>query len=248
MKITPRILHIPPYISTAWSQVRALSRKETDLLIFLVDGTSISIPSLSHETIQEIFSAHATFLEGQQQQSTSSIQTTPLPFQLFQSTPNSPLMSTNPEAAAHFRFGFDSADSLQTAMHHNPAQANMPDLPKEIVNKIAEIAKIVAPDDIKNIPKPEPHCNCTHCQISRAIHDQFDPKEPSQISSLPLEEEVSDKDLHFQEWEISQVGDKLYSVVNPLDREEKYSVFLGEPVGCTCGKQGCEHILAVLKS
>ena len=44
------------------------------------------------------------------------------------------------------------------------------------------------------------------------------------------------------------MNDKLFTVINKLDQQEKYNVFLGEPVGCTCGKQGCEHMLAVLKS
>ena len=48
--------------------------------------------------------------------------------------------------------------------------------------------------------------------------------------------------------EITQTGDKLFTVVNKLDPQENYHVYLGHPVGCTCGKQGCEHILVVLKS
>jgi hypothetical protein len=61
-------------------------------------------------------------------------------------------------------------------------------------------------------------------------------------------EEISDDDLKFRDWEIAQTEANLYSVTNPLDPSEHYSVFLGEPLGCTCGSKNCEHIKAVLKS
>ena len=62
------------------------------------------------------------------------------------------------------------------------------------------------------------------------------------------EEIVSDEDLKFKTWDIVQTGEKLYDVTNPLDTKEQYHVYLGEPVGCTCGEQYCEHIRAVLSS
>ncbi|NGX33463.1 MAG: hypothetical protein K1060chlam4_01531, partial [Candidatus Anoxychlamydiales bacterium] len=40
----------------------------------------------------------------------------------------------------------------------------------------------------------------------------------------------------------------LYRVTNPLDENEHYSVFLKDPIGCTCGKKNCEHVKAVLNS
>jgi hypothetical protein len=36
--------------------------------------------------------------------------------------------------------------------------------------------------------------------------------------------------------------------MNPLDHKEHYNVFLGDPIGCSCGNNNCEHIQAVLKS
>ena len=63
----------------------------------------------------------------------------------------------------------------------------------------------------------------------------------------PLEE-VTDEDLKFRTWDIKQPGKKLYLVTNPLDNNENYNVFLGKPVGCTCGQKYCEHIKAVLNS
>ena len=68
------------------------------------------------------------------------------------------------------------------------------------------------------------------------------------INEREVEEDVRDDELQFEQWSISSAGDKLYNVVNRLDEQEKYRVYLGHPVGCTCGREGCEHILAVLKS
>jgi len=240
MKITPKMLHLPPYLSTSWSQVRALYVKEANLIVTLIDGTAITIPDLDHSLIEAIFAAHSAFLETQSLPSKDR----GVPFQILQGT-TAPSMS---EGA--LRFSFDNLDSLNSALHHNQAQAHLPDLPKDIVNKIAAIAKVVAPDEIQNMPKPEPHCNCMHCQIARAIH-QFEPQEEKQEEKREedvKEEQISDEELIFQPWDIIQTGDKLYSVINRLDPQEKYSVYLGHPIGCTCGKQGCEHILAVLKS
>ena len=57
---------------------------------------------------------------------------------------------------------------------------------------------------------------------------------------------MNEEDLKFRNWEIEQTADKLYIVTNPFDKNEHYSVFLGDPLGCTCGEKNCEHIRAVL--
>ena len=128
-------------------------------------------------------------------------------------------------------------------MQHNPAQANSPDLPEEVLNKVSAIAKIVTPEDMKSLPKAEPHYNCIHCQIARAIHKGIQNMDGERED----EEEVADEELQFQQWDIKQKGE-LFVVTNRLDTAEQYHVYLGNPVGCTCGKSGCEHIVAVLKS
>ena len=63
-----------------------------------------------------------------------------------------------------------------------------------------------------------------------------------------FKEEISEEDLRFREWDIEQKGENLYLVRNPLNQKEEYNVFLGNPVGCTCGKDNCEHIRTVLNS
>ena len=239
MRINNKILSIPPYLSTSWNHVLALHMKDSTLVVCLNDGSTVDVPNLKPEIIEMIFSAHASYLERQSER--------PNPSQ-----PNYPTKASNSlfstlanDADIPFRLGFGTFDALGSALQHNPSQANAPDLPKEILSKISAIAKIVAPEETVNLPKPEPHCNCIHCQIAKAISSGLG--EPQQQLEAE-EEEVSSEDLSFCQWEITQTGDKLYTVINRLDSKEKYSVYLGHPLGCTCGKQGCEHILAVLKS
>ncbi len=232
MKINDKILSIPPYISTSWSYIKALQMKGPFLVITLMGGESINIPNLKSDVIEQIFVAHANFLEKTaqyQKEQTSQI--------------------TNPEAAEMpFKLGIGSIDGMGNPLIHNPAQKDAPDIPKQILQKIAAIAKIISPDDMSNMPKAEPHCNCLHCQIVRTISDAVVPDHEIDVLEVKVEEEVKDEELAFQQWEITQTGDKLFNVINRLDTQEKYSVYLGYPIGCTCGKSTCEHIVAVLKS
>lgn len=246
MKINQHILSLPPYISTQWSNIRALHMKGALLVVSLYDGDAVAIPGLSPEVINEIFMAHGMHLESKinEQPPLSSQEKN------FQGKmPANPFAQTivfgdqNMEQA--FRFGV-GLEGFASALHHNPAQMNAPDLPKLVLDKIAAIAKIVAPEDANLLPKAEPHCNCVHCQIARAMTLQTE--NASFLEDEEKEEPISERDLAFQQWNIEQSGDKLYTVMNRLDTTEKYSVYLGHPVGCTCGREGCEHILAVLKS
>lgn len=236
MKITPKILSIPPYISTSWNQIRTLYMNKSDLVICLIDNTSISIPNLNDQEITKIFNAHSTFTEQEQIS------------ELFSKNSR----EQNIEEITSMHINLENMESFSSAMNHNSEQAHMPNLPKEILKKIAGITKIIAPGEIQNMPKPEPHCNCPHCQIARAIHENADEATEDNQDNPPLlpseEEVINDKDLSFQQWEITQLDQHLYSVSNRLDQSEKYNVFLGESIGCTCGQAGCEHILAVLKS
>jgi len=132
-------------------------------------------------------------------------------------------------------------EGVTSVLQHNPEQADAPPLPPEIIEKIQSL-KGVLPEDLSQIQKAEPHCNCPYCQITRAVTGTLE-EVPAQI-----EEEVSAEDLTFRNWDIKQEGDRLYSVTNPLDTKEHYNVFLGEPLGCTCGNKNCEHIQAVLRT
>lgn len=234
MKINNKILSIPPYLSTGWENVSSLRLKQTDLLVQLTNGEEVTIPNLKPDTLEAIFNNHVAFLESQEH---------------FQAPKNLNVLNPKPENVDSFKIGFGTSEGMNAAMHHNPELAESPDLPSEVLNKITAITKIMAPEDVA-IPKAEPHCNCPFCQIARAVHASVHSpsSEENTQKEENLDEEVPVEELQFQEWEITQSGDKLFTVVNKLDSHEKYSVYLGHPVGCTCGKEGCEHILAVLKS
>jgi hypothetical protein len=190
------------------------------LFVSLTEGAVIQIPNLPRALIDSIFAAHSAYLERHA------------------------AIKDKPESDHFpFRIGFSSMDGIATAMQHNPAQADGPDIPREILEKIGGITKILAPEELAGLPQPEPNCNCMHCQIVRGIHESLN------NALLPAPEElVTAEELHFPEWDIKQIDDKLYSVSPRLEPEKKYQVFLGEPLGCTCGQSNCEHILAVLKS
>lgn len=246
MKINNKILSIPPYISTSWSYVDGIYMKGATLVITLFGGESVNIPGLKPDIIESIFSAHAESLEQEATQpslnksETSQIQGLPFGLPIFSQA--LPLMGNSENA---FQLGISSMDGFGTALQHNPSQADAPDMPVEILHKIAAIIKIIAPDDIFAGASPVSDCNCPHCQITRAVKEEedyefFDEKEP-----LFVENEVPTP----SRWMIQQTGENLYTVVDNEDASKtEYKVFLGQPVGCTCGKEGCEHIVAVLKS
>ncbi|MBN9378657.1 MAG: hypothetical protein BGO14_07275 [Chlamydiales bacterium 38-26] len=234
MKINNKILSIPPYISTSWNYVKSLQTKGPFLVITLMGGESINIPNLKGDLIEQIFNAHADYLEKNQE---NISQPQPSPFL----NPTSSLESVD----MPFRLGIGSIDGMGNPLVHNSAQKDAPDIPKPILEKIAAIAKIISPEELSSMPKAEPHCNCLHCQIVRTINSVVEPETPQHDEH---ELDVKDEDLIFQQWAVSQAGDKLFNVINKLDTQEKYSVYLGHPLGCTCGKSSCAHIEAVLRS
>lgn len=233
MSINEKFFSFPPFLSTSWAHIAALSTsRQGNIIVHMISGDCIPLPELPEEEMKMIFSAHAAYLENQVLNEPIFIQKK-LP----------PNLKERLEGDSSFRFSLGTLDGLNGGMQHNPAQKNAPDLPQEMLAKIAEVSKIMAPSDPDQIPKAEPHCNCYHCQIARTLTDSLE-QEPEKL----LEEDVDVEELQFNQWEITQTGDNLFNVMNKLDELENYSVHLGHPVGCTCGKQNCEHILAVLKS
>lgn len=237
--INEKILFLPPFISTSWEEIKYIRFSDSHLIIEMKNETVISIPDLTQEIVELVFDAHYHYLEKQ----TNSIA-------------NAHTEQSEQVGHAHiqinpFRLGATSNSSFQqfsSNMQHNPEMAHTPNFPAEILNKIAAIAKVVVTNEVVQFPKAEPHCNCPHCQIARAIHAGHEEKEVDSESVELIEEEIEDKDLAFEQWNIVSKGEQVYEVINKLDPHEQYSVFLGEPIGCNCGKSGCEHILAVLRS
>lgn len=249
MKINRKILSIPPHISTAWKNITSLhiepDNQGKTLVVTLTNDSIIRIPGLDETTIQEIFVTHSKYIEQEPEQEVSAEK--PL---------NEQPKPTNPFAFggdSSLTFGFpvkmgdiESIGNFGGLLQHSQDQANSPPLPEEMVKKITSISKAIGLDkQLEHMPKAEPHCNCPYCQIARALHE-----EPPRVQkeTKTTEEEVSDEELKFREWDIKEIGKDFYEVRNPFDVVEHYQVFLGNPVGCTCGHKNCEHIKAVLNS
>ena len=231
IKMNDKVISIPPYVSTSWSNVQSLHVKEGGVLVFsLIDGTKVEIPALSEDIIQSIFDMHVK-VSGGGNQVQNQIQKGNV---------------TRGRAAINIPLGLDieGMENLGSMMQHNPQNSNSPDLPPEVLRKVAGIANVIGDDEMGGVPQPEHGCNCFYCQVVRAIHSGIGDLREDEIE----EEEVSDDELTFRDWEIKQLKDNLYEVINPLDPNEKYQVYLGEPLGCTCGNKNCEHIKAVLES
>lgn len=236
--INEKILSIPPYISTAWESVSSLHMSPEGqgniLIVTLNNGTVIHVPNLGQDILTKVFQTHSQYISTQGSKENPKNAADP-----FGNLLN---MDNMINLGFPMRFG-GGLEGLGAAMQHNPEQSNAPNLPKEVLDKITAVSKIMDTDQsLTQSLKAEPHCNCVHCQIARAISGELPEEEVDE------EEEVSDEDLKFKTWDISQSGDNLYTVTNPLDEEEQYSVYLGEPLGCTCGQKNCEHIKAVLNT
>lgn len=218
MKISHRTLSIPPYISTSWRDVQSVHVKEGVLVISLLNGEIVQVPNLNEGTVSLIFKAHADFLDEEEKEEKKA----------------------EIEQRFVLKVGLEGVGQM---LQHNQEQAEAQDLPSEMLDKIADMARMVIPDDPEHLPKAEPHCNCMYCQIARAIAN-----EPKMVLEKAESEEVLPEELTFNQWKISQAGDQLFLVENRLDAQESYRVFLGDPIGCTCGSNNCDHLVAVLKS
>ena len=216
MKINNNILSIPPYISTSWENILSIHKEKALLIVILRNSARIEVPDLSETMMQLIFEAHEKYLES--------------------------LKNSKPAISFGMPMSGNTMDSITSAMNHDESQRNAPDIPSDVLNKIAQVSKIFSEEINLEIPKPEKNCNCVHCQIAKAL------QLANGIHPENLDEAVSDEDLSFKLWDIKEEANKLFTVTNPLDKNEYYSVFLGEPIGCTCGSKDCEHIKAVLNS
>lgn len=242
-KINQKILSIPPYISTSWKNINIVHVKEIDgqsvLVVVLHNGTIIEIPNLDAELITQVFTTHLTHVEQD-----------PKEPQIESFKQYDPRKDSN---MAPLSFGIpfqmsggEGMENVSSFLQHNSQQSDAPQMPPEVIEKITSITKALGMDmEQMNIPKAEPHCNCPYCQIARAIHDG---NETLTTENEVIEEEISEDDLRFRDWDITQEGDKIYIVTNPLNTNEHYQVFLGTPIGCTCGQKNCEHVRTVLNS
>lgn len=243
MKVNNKLLSIPPYISTTWDHVDYLKIEERAgakvLVVGLNHGNPIEILNLDDSSIEEIFRCHANALESHEIIKEAKEEPAP-------STPTNQQTLPFGLGISPMNLGLDGLGDFSAMLEHNPEQADAPALPSEVLSKVSGIAKLFGlSEDSFNIPDGQPHCNCHYCQIAKAIHHpDHENAKPSEETSDP----VTEDDLRFRDWEISQKDDQLYEVIHPLDKSERYQVYLGNPLGCTCGRNDCEHIRAVLSS
>lgn len=242
MKINSKILSIPPFISTSWKNIASL-HVENQLSMFilvvtLINGVRIEVPHLEQAIIETTFAAHARFLEQEEKGlQPKTLPRTPMSFP----TAHEQIISME----LPLKNGLASMENIGTLLQHNPEQADSPDLPPDVLDKIAQLSKTLGIDDPDVIPKPEPHCNCMRCQIARAMQKGLGDEKQGKEEQ---EEIVTDEELKFRTWDVAQTGEKLYLVSNPIDHKEHYNVYLGDPIGCTCGQAHCEHVRAVLNT
>lgn len=228
MKINHKVLSIPPYISTSWKNIGALHQKGNSLVISMNNGSVIEVPDLPESILSEIYAAHESHMEHDDPKE-----------DVFQE-PNFSFGMPVADLG-----GFGGIDGMSSFMQHSMEKSDSPNLPKEMLEKVRNLTKVMGMDEhIQNMPASEPHCNCPYCQIARAISDEHDLTNEEEVA----EEEVADHELQFREWDIKETADKQFTVTNPLNQDEVYHVFLGTPIGCTCGQENCEHIKCVLSS
>jgi hypothetical protein len=244
MKINNKFICIPPYLSTSWENVHSLTVEDAQLIITLTDESIVSIPDLKGEQIENIFHSHLEFLESNPTPSEQAqLQVPGLPAQIAEL-----LQGGSDQNANTMSFGIsldqvNGMENMSSMLQHSQEQSHTPDLPPEMLHKIASIAQIMIPDGAEAFPKPEPHCNCMHCQIGRAIHND------SESVEIVEEETIDNSELTFREWDIKEDTNEHFVVSNPFDSSEQYHVSLAnEVLGCTCGASNCEHLVAVLRS
>ena len=218
VKISSKVLSISPYLSTSWKNISSLQISAKGLLL-------INLYDGTHVEIPEIDQASidAIFEAHARYSDQNAVAPAKNPL-------NSPYS---------FSLPFGSDGNVSSVMTHNPEQANLAPLPPEVLQRIAAVTRALGLEDLSQLPPAEPHCNCMYCQVTRTLRETPTEK---------IEEIVLDEDLKFKNWEVKQTADKLYIVINPLDQNEQYNVFLGEPLGCTCGQKNCEHVRAVLNT
>lgn len=248
VKINEKVICIPPHISATWDQVAFLQSEENPvnkkftLIIHLADGKEVEISDLDPSLIDIAFSAHLKHLEEQSTAFPKTEEGKNLTNFLQELTGLSPEQLVNIPIRIGLSTGIPGVENIEMALQHNQEQAAFPDMPPEILEKVSSMTKMIIGGDLASFPKPEPHCNCMHCQLARAIHHI--PKQG--VQRREEEESITEEDLSFRTWDIKENGKNMYSVSNPLDAREQYTVYLGTPVGCTCGHVNCEHIKAVL--
>src|SRR5438046_2750225 len=76
MIINSKIIHLPPFISTSWDHIASTHMDGSSLIFTLAKGNVITVANLPSEIIEDIFIAHAKYLDiDNSQEKTPSSQT-----------------------------------------------------------------------------------------------------------------------------------------------------------------------------
>jgi hypothetical protein len=214
---------------------------EKMLIITLKDGSSGSIPDLTQEELSQIFTSFSSYAELPEEEEHKEAAAFKKDI--------SQLVEGMKKGVSEFvnlltKTG-GQALGITKSLEHDPTNAHLADLPPEARKRVEMLLQIVPEDEILAMHEPIQNCNCMYCQVQRILRATlYKKKHPSEDE----EEPVDASELTFTEWNVEPIAEKLYIVRNKLDPQEEYRVFLGEPLGCTCGKINCEHIIAVLRS
>lgn len=226
MRITKKILSLPPYISTSWKNISMIAMEGEELIVELKNGTTVEIPNLDSPVVEEIFHAHEKALIEDEKKRDDDSGTIAFGFPL----------ETNAG-------GLEMSGPFGNMMSHNSELSHSPDLPKEMLKKVTRVARSLGLSKTSpNLPKAEPHCNCPYCQIARALFDDHEEQ------TSYIEDEITDEELTFREWIIQDDQNNSFTVIDPNDQTKHFHVNLSTPITCTCGEKNCAHIQAVLRS
>jgi len=267
MSVTHKALHLPPFISTSWAHVVSLHMEQEDheslLVVTLTNGAQICIPSLEDSLVRRIFRVHAEVIEqtARAPSTGASLSSTAPPDMLLHPLTEKVLAgdqqpSSHGDSAGPMTLPASQASILDDLplhpealaeleghlLEHQPILADHPPLPTLLLQRMALMGRFLHPSLVAQLPRAESGCSCPFCQIHRVLHG-----EPPDTALSPGEE-VLPEELQFRSWEVKALGDHQVEVSNPEDPTESYQVFLGDPLGCTCGQPKCEHLRAALQA
>lgn len=260
MRITDRYFSFPPHIVCCFDQICCIEGKKVaeellSLKVFLINGHKVQLPDLEENVAKKLFDAYQRFHDNRQilrvhlrsisqaetkeelQANSSKQAESQDPFSsIFRPAPT--LFSAE-QLFGPSPFG-PPMEQMARHLRHNPEMKDLPSLPKDILERIANAAQLLLshPEDAKKAPEPEIGCQCVHCQIARAIQQGLEHGY----------EPVTNEDLRLSTWHIKPIEDSRYLVENTLDPSHCHLVALKPSISCSCGDQNCQHIEAVLRS
>lgn len=261
MKITSKILSIPPYLSTSWYDVDSLFQAEDGVLVVaLTNGTQVRLEHLSQEIVHTIFDAHACFLEEEAQredeeddEDDDGVKRAEVEFSV-----QTPFTLSQAEEL--------SGDAMKIFMEHDPSRSLGPLLPEAVLKRVSALAKMFLPPNMIPLDASHENCRCPFCQIVRALSGLpqpiFEDEEEEKKRILQSLQEKKGKEEHREKgeqerekekkgsspWLIQQLEEEVYAVTDRAHPDQVYRVSLATPITCSCGQPNCVHIIAVLKS